>query len=120
MSPLVVRTNPASAPYAIGTGAAMRGPSRPPWPSRPWHCQQPTRSKLALPFATSPAGAAPPKLGETPKPTAHSTEAVARMLNLVLIGVLLARLRHDVDQHGLAGLHRVDAALDRCREIFRI
>src|SRR2546425_3057588 len=121
MLPRVVRTNVDRTGQAIGTGDAIRGPSRPPWPRPPWHCQQPVRSKLALPFAASPAGAAICEAkAEDAANTATDRVEPARNTNVFRMALLLTRLSDDVDQHGFAHLDCIYPPFDRDRQILRI
>src|SRR3954467_15347537 len=106
MARLLLRTNAFIASSGIGFGASF-GPVTPPWPAKPWHCQQPCCTKAFLPFSALPAAAA----GFAAK------AARAAAANRKRIALSLARLRPDVEERGLAGLHDLHCFPERRSEL---
>src|SRR4051812_10092898 len=106
MARLLLRTKAFIASSGIGLGASF-GPVTPPWPTKPWHCQQPCCTKAFLPFSALPAAAA----GFAAK------AARAAAVNRKRIALSLARLRPHVEKGGLAGLHDLHRFPERRSEL---
>ena len=62
MPVLLVRMNAEKPSHGSGSGASTLPllVATEPWPSKPWHCQQPYLVNAALPLAASPAASAGP------------------------------------------------------------
>src|SRR5438445_7473934 len=112
---LVVRTKAENDSHGSGSGASTlpRLVTAEPCPSKPWHCQQPYLTKLALPLTASPAASAEPEARAiVPAATAASTTRTNKRVILVFLPKS-ARLRPDVDESRLTRLHGGNGFLDR-------
>src|SRR5712671_6191619 len=77
------------------------GPAPPPCPAQPWHSKHPTVSNSFLPFVTLPRGVSAWAKAAVADNTLATVNAVIGAKDLSTNSPL-ARLRHDVDQRGLA------------------
>src|SRR5690242_266186 len=101
-----------------GIGSSSFGPAAPPCPAKPWHWKQPTVSNSFFPFAALPAGAFCASAADKPT-TPERTPAPSIQTNLLTVPPS-TRLRHDVDERGLAALHNFERAGDRRTQIGRV
>src|SRR5215470_20177378 len=111
---LLLRRNATNASAAIGSGASL-GPVTPPCPSVPWHCQQPCCMKATLPFSAEAANA-PPQPSKRPAANATGPRTRTKRID----ETSLARLRPDIEQRRLPGLHHGHRLLERRAELGRI
>src|SRR5581483_6589751 len=86
IGPLLFLTNADIAASGIVFGASCL-PAEPPWPSKPWHCQQPCWMKAALPFSAEAAWAT---VAEAIAEIKSRFFAALRMTLVTGIGVLIA------------------------------
>src|ERR1035437_10112827 len=114
MKRLVPRTKAEKVSNAIGSGASFK-PATPPCPGTPCHCQQPCWTKAVLPFSAEAANA-PPQPSTRPAASAASPTTRTQRIDKPP----LTRLRPDIDQRRLAGLHDGDRFLDRGPELGRV
>src|ERR1035437_9967340 len=110
----VVRTKADSASNGSGLGASL-GPLIAPWPCVPWHCQQPNFMNKAFPFSAEEASAMP---CATRRPATNA--ASLKEPRKHVMSRPSARLRDDIHQGGLAGLHYLDRLFQRRPEVVRI
>src|SRR5260221_5823038 len=121
MARLVSRTNAENVSQGNGSGASTLPALviAEPCPCVPWHCQQPYLMKPALPFAASPAANAEPDARAT-APAAAAASATRTIVRVICLCSRSARLRPDVDESRLAGLHGRHCFLDRGSDLLRI